>query len=270
MKKDPEKNKGERLQVVLARFGIASRRGVVSLIEEGKVRVNDAAVHEKGFRVDPATDKVVVDGELLATETPQEKTYFMLNKPKGVMTTLQDPHAKRIVGDFFKDVPARLFPVGRLDRDTTGLLLMTNDGELAYRLTHPKFGVKKRYRTRVEGIVTQEEAKHLERGVMLEEGKTAPCKIEIEPDGPGQFSGSKKETLLYVTLHEGKKRQIRRIFEQIGHWVIELERLSYGPLSLGDLRWGEKRELTRQEVTRLLEVTGLKKEKAPATVKSHA
>ena len=157
---------------------------------------------------------------------------------------MQDPHAERIVADFFKDVSVRLFPVGRLDRDTTGLLLMTNDGELAFRLMHPKFGIAKRYKTRVSGAVAEEKIKRLEKGIELTEGMTAPCKIEIEATGP-------KETLLYVTLHEGKKRQIRRIFEKVGHRVLELERLNYGPLALGDLKRGDKRELRAAELKQL-------------------
>ena len=245
-------SKGERLQVVLARFGIASRRGVVSLIESGKVAVNNKTILEKGFRVDASADKITVDGRDISVEIPQEKRYFIFNKPKGVMTTLQDPHAERTVADFFKDVSARVFPVGRLDRDTTGLLIMTNDGELAFRLTHPKFGVKKRYRARVEGVVTEEKVKRLEKGIDLEEGRTAPCTIEIEVK-------TAKETILYVTLHEGKKRQIRRIFERVGHRVLELERLTYGPISLGDLRFGQKRELKSHEVRQLEEATGIQK-----------
>ncbi len=255
---NPEiKSKGERLQVVLSRFGIASRRGVVTMIEAGKVTVNGNVILEKGFRVNAASDKITVDGVELAVEVSLEKRYFIFNKPKGVMTTLQDPHAERTVADFFKDVSARVFPVGRLDRDTTGLLLMTNDGELAFRLTHPKFGVKKRYRARVQGVVTAEKVKRLENGIDLEEGRTAPCTVEIEARMP-------KETHLYVTLHEGKKRQIRRVFERIGHRVIELERLSYGPLSLGDLRFGEKRELKPHEIRLLEEVTGIRKPSAGA------
>ena len=244
--------KGERLQVVLARFGIASRRGVVSLIEAGKVTVNGKTIVEKGFRVNAVSDKIAVEGKHLSIEIPQEKRTFIFNKPKGVMTTLQDPHAERTVADFFKDISARVFPVGRLDRDTTGLLLMTNDGELAFRLTHPKFGVKKSYRARVEGVVTEANTKRLEKGIDLEEGRTAPCVIQIEEKSP-------KETILMVTLHEGKKRQIRRIFEKIGHRVLELERLTYGPLSLGDLRFGQKRELSAHEVKLLEQVTGIKK-----------
>ncbi len=245
-------SKGERLQVILARFGIASRRGVVSLIESGKVTVNGKAVLEKGFRLNASSDKIAVDGKDISIEIPQEKRYFIFNKPKGVMTTLQDPNAERTVADFFKDVSARVFPVGRLDRDTTGLLIMTNDGDLAFRLTHPKFGVKKRYRARVAGVVTEEKVKRLEKGIDLEEGRTAPCVIEIDAKNP-------QETILYVTLHEGKKRQIRRIFERVGHRVVELERLSYGPISLGDLRFGEKRELKTHEVKQLEQATGILK-----------
>jgi len=240
----------ERLQVVLARFGLASRRGVVSLIEEGKVTVNGEVVLEKGFRVDAKKDEILVTGQEFTRPVVQEKRYFLFYKPKNVMTTMQDPHAEHTVAEFFEGVPERLFPVGRLDRDTTGLILMTNDGELSFRLTHPKFGVKKRYYVRVRGVVTAEEIKKLEAGVMLEEGKTAPCKIDIEKTNP-------RETWLRVVLHEGKKRQIRRIFEGIGHRVIELERTDYGPLSLGTMRPGEKRELSNAEIRKLKEAAGL-------------
>jgi pseudouridine synthase len=249
-KRTPATKAGERLQVALARLGIASRRGVVSLIEQGKVFVNGEVVREKGFRVNPSKDKITLEGQEAPLRSKVRKVYFMLNKPKGVMTTLQDPHAEKIVADFFRDVEERIFPVGRLDRDTTGLLLMTNDGELAFRLTHPRFGVKKRYRVIVKGIVTPEEAKRLERGVELEEGKTAPCEIKIEKTHP-------QETLLYVTLHEGKKRQIRRVFDKVGHRVTELERLNYGPLSLGDLAAGQRRKLTSKELETLRSAAGL-------------
>lgn len=246
----PDKE-GERLQVVLARFGIASRRGVVTLIEDGKVEVNGKIVFEKGFRVDAAKDSIRVDGEDLPTGGSQKKVYFAFNKPKGVMTTLQDPFAESTVADFFKDISERVFPVGRLDRDTTGLLILTNDGELAFRLTHPKFGVPKRYIARVLGDVSEKSIKYLEAGVELEEGMTAPCKIELHRQG-------RRETELFVILHEGKKRQIRRIFDKVGHRVIELARLNYGSLGLGDLKPGEKRELTSREVKALYDATGVK------------
>ncbi|OIO36991.1 MAG: hypothetical protein AUJ72_05380 [Candidatus Omnitrophica bacterium CG1_02_46_14] len=250
--------KGERLQVALARVGLASRRGVVTLIESGKVTVNDKVVLEKGFRVDTSSDKITVDGKEIPAEISVEKRYFIFNKPKGVMTTLQDPHATRTIADFFKEVSARLFPVGRLDRDTTGLIIMTNDGDLAFRLTHPKFGVKKRYHARVVGIVSDITVKHLEKGIELEEGKTAPCEIKIENVMPAtKFEPALTD--LFVTLHEGKKRQIRRIFDKVGHRVLELERLSYGPISLGHMRFGEKRELKPFEVKQLEQATGMRK-----------
>ena len=244
----PEPKEGERLQVVLARFGIASRRGVVTLIEDGKVEVNGKVVLEKGFRVDAAKDSIRIEGEQLSSG-PLKKVYYVFNKPKGVMTTLQDPHAESTVADFFKDVSERVFPVGRLDRDTTGLLILTNDGELAFRLTHPKFGVPKRYHALVTGSVTDAEVKKLEKGVELEEGMTAPCKIQI--DGK-----DRRHTELFVILHEGKKRQIRRIFELVGHRVVELERVNYGPLELGNLDTGEKRPLSAKEVRILYDATG--------------
>ena len=256
----------ERLQVVLARHGIASRRGVIEIIEAGKVTVNGQPVLEKGFRVDASKDKVAVEGRELETTGTRRKHYFMLNKPKGVMTTMQDPNAESTVADFFKDVPARLFPVGRLDRDTTGLLIMTDDGELAFRLTHPKFGVKKKYRARVDGVVTDQEKDRLEKGIVLEEGMTAPCEIVIE-------KRTSKATVCYVILHEGKKRQIRRIFEKIGHWVSDLERLEYGPLVLGDLPQGRRRELTAREVEALEEETGIRKKPKARVIrpqKTHA
>lgn len=247
-----ENPKGERLQVALARHGLASRRGVVDLIEAGKVSVNGAVVREKGHRVLPG-DVLAVEGRELSGEESREKRTYMFYKPKGVMTTLQDPHAEHTVADFFKDVSARLFPVGRLDRDTTGLLLMTNDGDLAFRLTHPKFGVEKHYAVRAAGVVSAENIKKLEKGIELEDGRTAPCRVRIDEN-------HSKYTDLTVVLHEGKKRQIRRIFEAIGHRVVELERFQYGPLDLGDLRMGQKRELRPSEIQALERAT----QKAPS------
>lgn len=252
--KTPEekpKAEGERLQVVLARSGLASRRGVVTLIEAGKVTVNGKPALEKGLRVDPSKDQISVEGTPLTLQTDRKSCYFAFNKPKGVMTTMQDPNAERAVADFFRDIPARVFPVGRLDRDTTGLILMTDDGELAFRLTHPRFGVKKLYRARVRGSLEPQTIKTLESGVDLEEGRTAPCQIRIE-------AARKTETIVSITLHEGKKRQIRRIFAGVGHPVIELERLAYGPLELGSLMPGERRALYPDEVKALQAAAGLK------------
>jgi pseudouridine synthase len=252
--KNPEKK--ERLQVVLARFGIASRRGVVALIESGRVLVNGVPVIEKGHRVDAVADKIIVDGNALDPGLGQKKRYFVIHKPKGVMTTMQDPHAERTVADFFKDIPERLVPVGRLDRDTTGLLLMTNDGELAFRLTHPRYGVKKKYKVLVSGRVSMDAIKRLEKGVCLEEGETAPCEITVIQNF-SETARSAASTLLSVTLHEGKKRQIRRIFQHVGYHVLELERTHYGPLFLGEMRVGARRELERFEIRQLEAAAGL-------------
>jgi len=253
---DPADPQKERLQVVLARHGLASRRGVVSLIEEGHVSVNGQIVLVKGFRVNPSTDKISVDGNDLAVESGRVLRYFLLSKPKGVMTTLQDPHADRVIADFFKDIPERVFPVGRLDRDTTGLLLVTNDGDLAFRLTHPKFGVEKKYKALVEGRLSEPEILRLKKGIPLEEGKTAPCKISVLEEFAA-FGRMPARTLALVVLHEGKKRQIRRIFEFIGHRVIELERVNFGPLTIGQLRPGQRRELSPAEVSQLRKAVGL-------------
>lgn len=257
----------ERLQVALARQGVASRRGVVSMIEEGRVTVNGKVILEKGFRVDASKDQIIVDGQPMQQEGPEarEKRTYLFYKPKGVMTTMQDPNAESTVADFFKDIPCRVFPVGRLDRDTTGLLLVTNDGELAFRLTHPKFGVEKLYRARIKGDLADETVKRLEKGIYLDEdGLTAPCKITVEDK-------NHRETIVAVVMHEGKKRQIRRIFQKVGHYVIDLERQQFGPLTLGTLRPGQKRELTAREIVALEEVTGIRKPaKAPRKASSPA
>ena len=247
---EEKNNKGERLQVVLARLGLASRRGVVGMIEGGHVLVNGKVVIEKGFRVHAQTDTLTVDGREFSAQRSPEKVYYLFYKPKGVLTTLQDPHADKTVADYFQDVPVRLFPVGRLDRDTTGILLMTNDGELPFRLTHAKFGVEKKYHVKVKGLVSEDDARKLEKGVALEEGPTAPCVVKIA-------ESSKRETALTVILHEGKKRQIRRLFEKVGHRVLALERFQYGSMTLGDLRPGQKRRLTAREVDSLKALTHL-------------
>lgn len=241
-------SKGERLQVVLARFGVASRRGVVEMIEAGRVSVNGQVIKEKGFRVLSQADEVTLDGQVLGVAKPARLRYFILYKPKNVMTTLQDPHAQYTVADYFTDVAERLFPVGRLDRDTTGLLIMTNDGELAFKLTHPSFGVKKVYRALVRGNVTDDKVKRLRKGVELEDGLTAPCEVVI-------VAREADLTELTVILHEGRKRQVRRIFEKVSHRVLELERVSYGPLTLAGMKLGQRRELRASEVAALRKAT---------------
>ncbi len=239
----------ERLQVFLARHGIASRRGVVQSIESGQVKVNGTVVREKGFRVDPLRDKIEYQGKLLAAKKP-EFVYYLFYKPQGVTTTLSDPHAKEMVSDFFKDVPERVYPVGRLDRETTGALLMTNDGELSFRLAHPKYGVDKTYFARVMGIVTEDKREFLQEGVELEEGITAPCSVTIK-------QLLKNETELVISLHEGKKRQIRRMLEMVGNPVIKLERIEYAGLTLKGLMPGDRRLLGAGEIQALKKLVNL-------------
>ena len=241
----------ERLQVFLARHGIASRRGVVQSIESGDVKVNGQVVREKGFRVDPLKDKVEYQGKLLSAKKP-DFVYYLFYKPLGVTTTLSDPHAKNMVSDYFKDVPERVYPVGRLDRETTGVLLMTNDGELSFRLAHPSYGIDKTYFARVMGIITDDKRDFLQEGVQLEEGITAPCKVEIQQI-------LKNETEIVMTLHEGKKRQIRRMLDLSGKPVIKLDRIQYANLTLGSLMPGQRRELTADEVRTLKRMVQLEK-----------
>ncbi len=239
--------KTKRLHVVIAEAGIASRRAAETLIQDGYVKVNGVRVTTLGIKVDPTKDKIEVDGKVLKSSGTSKKQYYLFYKPLGVTTTMSDPHAYETIADFLRDVPERLYPVGRLDQNSTGLLLLTNDGELAHRLTHPSFGVKKQYHVVLDQNLTRGQIAKLKVGVSLEEGRTAGCDIE-------QLASKE---FLFI-LHEGKKRQIRRMAEQVGAAVVSLHREAYGPLTLGNLRPGEKRSLTLKEVKLLYSLVGLK------------
>ena len=230
------------MQVIIADFGIASRRAAESLIERGAVRVNGEIVTTLGTKADPDLDQIEVAGRLLNQRSIHR--YFIFHKPLGVTTTLRDPHAKKTVADYFEDIPERLFPAGRLDQDSTGLLLMTNDGNLVHKLTHPSFGIEKHYRVTINRVVAPEDIRKLEQGIDLGGEQTAPCRVEIN-------SQKKARTELSIVLHEGKKRQIRRMIDRIGGRVIGLHRYQYGPLALGDLKSGKRKELTLREVEQL-------------------
>ncbi len=233
-----------RLQKVLAEAGLASRRGAEEMIRSKRVRVDGAVVDKVGIKVDPISQVIEVDGERIH---PKLKKYYVMNKPKGYLTTLSDPYGRpTIKGLLPNDV--RLFPVGRLDLMSEGLLIITNDGELANRLMHPKGKVDKVYEVEVKGAVDKEAAKRLEEGVAIEGRMTAPAKITVL-----NKSGSKFK----VTIHEGRKRQIRLMFESIGHEVIFLKRVAYGPLKIGDLMSGKIRPLESSEVSALKEAAGL-------------
>ena len=224
---------GERLQKVLARTGFGSRRVCEELIADGRVRVN-GEVADLGRRVDVEHDRVEVDGAAVGVRAGQ--VYYLLNKPRGVVTTAADTHGRPTVVDLVPGEP-RVFPVGRLDADTEGLLLLTNDGELAHRLTHPSFGVEKEYLAEVVGTPSPAAVRRLREGVDLEDGRTAPAKVAaVPPRG------------LRIVIHEGRNRQVRRMCEAVGHPVVRLVRTRIGPLADRDLPPGEWRELSVAEV----------------------
>ncbi len=231
----------ERLQKLIAAAGLASRREAERWIVAGRVKVN-GKIAGIGEQADPARDRVEVDGKLLRSS--QTKIVLMLNKPAGYVTTARDPQGRKMVGELLRDVPARLFPVGRLDINTEGLLLLTNDGDLAENLTHPRRQVSKTYLARVRGQLNEDQRRKLEEGVQLDDGLTAPAKVEQV-----RFSGS--HTWFQITIHEGRNRQVRRMCEKVGHPVSRLKRIRLAFLELGDLRSGQFRELTAGEIKAL-------------------
>lgn len=213
----------------------------------GRVTINGAVVTLLGTQVDPAHDVVAVDG--VPVRLSGQHT-LLLNKPAGYITTRSDPHARETVMALLPEIPG-LHPIGRLDKDTTGLLLFTNDGDLTYALTHPKHLVEKTYRAWVEGLPEKDAMAHLRQGVLLEDGLTAPAQVK-------RILTREKRTLLEITIHEGRKRQVRRMLLVIGHPVISLSRVRVGPLELGELPEGHWRELAEEEVRALFQVAGVK------------
>jgi 23S rRNA pseudouridine2605 synthase len=232
----------ERLQKVIAQAGFASRRKAEELIANGNVRVNGKVVTELGTKVMPS-DRIEVNGIPVEKEEP---VYFLFYKPTSVISSVSDDRGRRVVLDYFPEIEQRIFPIGRLDYDTTGLLLLTNDGEFSNMLTHPKFKVAKHYIAKTKGIPKREEIKQLERGVILEDGKTAPAKVKF-------MTGDKKKNtaLVEITIHEGRNRQVRRMFEAIGYPLLKLKREQFAFLTLKGLQPGEFRPLTPHEVKQL-------------------
>ena len=239
---------GVRLQKVLAAAGIASRRASEALISEGRVEVNSEVVLEQGRRVDPEHDVIRVDGSRIPP--PRRHRYLALNKPRGIVATMSDPEGRRTVADLIAERRnERLFHVGRLDTDTEGLLILTNDGDFAHRLAHPSFQVPKTYIAEVAGVVGEQTLRRLRRGITLEDGPVHPTSIKI-------VSTAGDRTLLKITIQEGRNRIVRRTMEAVGHPVRRLSRTGIGPVRLGNLKIGEYRELTREELGGLLDVTG--------------
>lgn len=235
-----------RLQKYLAECGVASRREAEKLILAGRVRVN-GVVAAIGQQIDADSDKIEVDGAAVAQ---QRLVYIVLNKPRDVVTTAKDTHGRKTVLDLVGGAGARVFPVGRLDMDVEGALLLTNDGELAHRLMHPKFEVEKTYLAWVSGRMTQEAAAELASGVELEDGPTAPAKVVMMRQG-------QEATLIRLTLHEGRKREVKRMCEAVGHPVKTLRRVEFGGIDVSGMREGEWRHLSREEVESLRRHAGL-------------
>jgi 23S rRNA pseudouridine2605 synthase len=235
----------ERLQKILAAAGVASRRKSEELIFAGRVTINGVVVTELGSKADPATDKITVDGKPLAT--PQRHLYFLVHKPKGYVTTVSDPEGRRTVMDLLGKIPERVYPVGRLDYASEGLLLLTNDGDLAQRLTKAGEHMPKTYKVKISGRPNEKSIDRLRQGITipLEDGrrvKTSPARIRLIEDAPNPW--------YEVTLIEGRNRQIRRMFQQIGFLVEKIKRIQFGPLKL-DVPPGKFRTLTPSEIQQL-------------------
>lgn len=232
----------ERLQKILSQAGIASRRESETIIQNGRVAVNGVVVTELGTKADPDTDTITVDGKALAIE--EKRVCILLYKPVGYMTTMKDPEGRPIVTDLLKGVQERVYPIGRLDYNTEGLLLLTNDGALANMLMHPSHEVDKGYLVRVGGKVSQSQMQRLAEGVQLEDGMTAPAKVL-------PVSESENNSWISITIHEGRYRQVRRMCEAVGLSVVRLKRARYDFLVIGDMKPGDFRSLEPEEVTRL-------------------
>ncbi|MFD4587390.1 pseudouridine synthase [Streptomyces sp. NPDC087659] len=238
---------GERLQKVLARAGYGSRRACEELIDQARVEVNGEIVTEQGLRVEPAKDEIKVDGLTVATQSYQ---FFALNKPAGVVSTMEDPDGRQCLGDYVTNRETRLFHVGRLDTETEGIILLTNHGELAHRLTHPKYGVQKTYLAAVQGPLPREVGKRLREGIQLEDGYARADHFRVvEQTG--------KNYLVEVTLHEGRKHIVRRMLAEAGFPVDKLVRTAFGPITLGDQKSGWLRRLSNTEVGMLMKEVGL-------------
>jgi 23S rRNA pseudouridine2605 synthase len=232
---------------VLARAGMGSRRACEELIERARVEVNGAVVVEQGIRVDPDKDEIKVDGLTIAS---QSHVFFALNKPSGVVASMEDPDGRQCLGDYVQNRETRLFHVGRLDTETEGLILLTNHGELAHRLTHPRYGVKKTYLAAIQGPLPRDLGKRLKDGIRLDDGHARADHFRV-------VENTGKNYLVEVTLHEGRKHIVRRMLAEAGFPVERLVRTRFGPIALGDQKSGWLRRMTNTEVGMLMNEVGL-------------
>lgn len=243
-----------RLQKILSAAGIASRRAAEALIMEGRVSVNGQVVRELGTRADPDRDEIRFDDRRV--KTTQRHRYFLLNKPRGYVTTRSDPQGRPTVMHLLKGVREYVYPVGRLDYDSEGLLILTNDGDLAARLTHPRHEVDRVYEARVLGVPDHHDLERLRKGVTIDGRPTSPAQITRVPEGPALRRERASQALLRITIHEGRTRQVRKMLDAIGHPVRQLRRVRIGPITDPGLQSGAFRELTEREVERLNEASG--------------
>lgn len=231
-----------RLQKYLAQCGVASRRASEKMILSGRVTVNGVPVTEMGVQIDENLDKVAVDEKVVHPE--EQKHYLAYNKPIGEISTASDPEGRATIMDRFKDYPVRIFPVGRLDYDSEGLILLTNDGEMMNHVLHPSREVKKTYLTKVSNHVTPEEIAQLRKGVMIDGKMTSPASVRL-------IREETFDTVLLISIHEGRNRQVRKMVDAVGHQVVSLKRVEFGPVLLGDLPSGMWRKLTEAEIQKL-------------------
>lgn len=226
-----------RLQVFLSHSGVCSRRRALELVQSGRVRVNGLVIREPSHAIDGDKDTVTLNNQRVSLK---EKQYILINKPKGVTTTKKDHFAEKTIMDILPEKFRHLFPVGRLDRDTTGLLILTNDGDFSYGLTHPSFNIDKVYLAVLDKPLSEGHRKQLQNGVEIDNELTAPCKISILEDKKAE-----------ITIHEGRKRQVRKMFALLGYRVLDLRRVRFGNLSLGDLKIGHWRKISEEELAKL-------------------
>lgn len=231
-----------RLQKYIAQCGIASRRKAEELIAAGRIAVDGVIVKEMGTQVLPGKNRVTFDGK--PVEAKEQLVYYLLNKPKGYVTTLSDPQGRPIVTSLIKTSDARLFPVGRLDLDTEGALILTNDGEFAQKIQHPSHGIDKTYEALVKGCPHKDKIALLERGIFLEDKMTSPAVVSV-------IAHAGRNCLMQIIIHEGRKRQVKKMFAFIGHPVLQLKRTAYGKLSLGRMAVGDYRQLNPSELNKI-------------------
>ncbi len=233
----------QRLQKIIAGMGVASRRKAEELIAEGRVKVN-GTVAVIGMKADPSRDHIKVDGKLLVT--PERKVYFIFHKPRGVVTSLSDPEGRPTVNDFLRGIKERVFPVGRLDYDSEGMLILTNDGDFAHAIMHPSKKIPKTYLVKVKGVLEEDELEKLRRGIRLDRSVTAPARVK-------RLRKTEQNSWVEMTIHEGKKRQIRRMLERVGHPVMRLMRIRIDGLEMGDLKPGMLRRITPEEMRTIID-----------------